>query len=325
MRRVLTVIGLILTIGISQNVVHASTFHSVGLLAFSAQAQADHILLTWQTASELDSAGFLIYRSVDDGGYTAVTQTLIPAVGSPTVGANYEFADSEAPDEGQLQYQLTEVQLNGSETVLDSVTVTVAPQSEPIQGATMPPPPNTPTPAVQQSVEPVNTAVAQPTSIAQLRQNQTTVQNQPAQEVVIDKESERSDVTAVNQNQPVILQQETPEAYPPPVEETEQPVNYDVATPTLAVPTFTPEGIEYVPPPTLTPLPSSEEEAANDNVTIVGDNVDTLSNTPQPESAAIMLPPTQGRLYLWLGFLTALLVFGVSIFIATRIFTRRSQ
>ena len=54
----------------------ASNPLAVALASFLAETQADHILVTWETVSELDNAGFNLYRSLAaDGECTAAWPT----------------------------------------------------------------------------------------------------------------------------------------------------------------------------------------------------------------------------------------------------------
>ena len=50
------------------------------------------VRISWTTAAEIDNAGFNIYRAAEGGGYVKINASLIPAEGSPTVGASYDGA-----------------------------------------------------------------------------------------------------------------------------------------------------------------------------------------------------------------------------------------
>jgi hypothetical protein len=41
---------------------------AVVLTVFTAQVEGDHVLVTWETASEINNQGFNLYRSVAPGG-----------------------------------------------------------------------------------------------------------------------------------------------------------------------------------------------------------------------------------------------------------------
>ena len=53
------------------------------------------VIVSWETASEVDAAGFRLYRSMDaDGPFELISQGLILAEGDPLVGAKYEYIDT---------------------------------------------------------------------------------------------------------------------------------------------------------------------------------------------------------------------------------------
>ena len=72
--------------------------------------------LTWETATEVDNAGFNIYRARSEGErYTKINDTLIPAKGNATSGARYKFTDNTG--EGKSYYKLEDVDYNGASTM----------------------------------------------------------------------------------------------------------------------------------------------------------------------------------------------------------------
>jgi len=92
---------------------------NVELASFTAEPcpRSGCILLRQQTAAEIDSAGFHLWRSDDGGGhYIRITTTLIPARGSPTEGASYTYEDGEVEPAVRYTYQLEEVDETGAST-----------------------------------------------------------------------------------------------------------------------------------------------------------------------------------------------------------------
>jgi len=72
------------------------------------------IVVTWETASEVDTAGFLVYRSDSpDGPFSLLDETVIPARGDPLVGASYRYDDREVARGRRYFYQLEEIQRDG--------------------------------------------------------------------------------------------------------------------------------------------------------------------------------------------------------------------
>ncbi|TEU18840.1 MAG: hypothetical protein E3J21_05110 [Anaerolineales bacterium] len=93
--------------------------------SFTAQAGAGSVTLAWETGTELDNAGFNLYRAMlKDGPYTQINDALIAAQGDAVSGAGYSFLD--APDYGTFYYQLEDVDYYGTSTLHGPVKVTVA-------------------------------------------------------------------------------------------------------------------------------------------------------------------------------------------------------
>jgi hypothetical protein len=96
---------------------------ALGLLAW-IYARDAKIVVQWKTASEVDTAGFNIFRSEDPAGpFRRVNQQLIPASGDPLVGGDYSYID-ESVDAGRLYYyRLEDVDLAGSATAQGVIQV----------------------------------------------------------------------------------------------------------------------------------------------------------------------------------------------------------
>lgn len=89
----------------------------VELLSFTVQGQADCIVLGWETAAEVDCAGFHLWRSKTNGGeYTRITQTLIAAEGGPTSGVEYGYEDFDVELGLTHYYQLQVIDYSGQDT-----------------------------------------------------------------------------------------------------------------------------------------------------------------------------------------------------------------
>jgi hypothetical protein len=75
------------------------------------------VTVRWTTETELDTAGFHLYRSESPTGpFTVrVTEALIPASGGPVAGSDYRYLDSSAVPGVTYYYELHEVETNGSE------------------------------------------------------------------------------------------------------------------------------------------------------------------------------------------------------------------
>jgi hypothetical protein len=80
------------------------------------------VTLIWNTESELDTAGFNIYRG--QPGSTEITKindALIPAKGSSTTGAEYSYTDTDVKNGVIYTYKLEDVDTNGVVTQHKSV------------------------------------------------------------------------------------------------------------------------------------------------------------------------------------------------------------
>ncbi len=90
----------------------------IGLVYFKAIPGDAQILLQWMTESEKDNAGFNIYRAETKyGTYVKINNSLIPAQGSATQGAMYEFVDTNVKNRKTYWYKLEDVDLNGVATL----------------------------------------------------------------------------------------------------------------------------------------------------------------------------------------------------------------
>jgi hypothetical protein len=98
---------------------------AVTLASFTAEADAESVNLAWETATEVDNAGFNLYRATSPGGpYTKVNDALIAAQGDPVSGASYSFADT--PGYGVFYYKLEDVDYYGVSTLHGPLKVAVA-------------------------------------------------------------------------------------------------------------------------------------------------------------------------------------------------------
>ena len=77
---------------------------AVNMSALKATPANKEVKLNWKTESEMDIAGFNVWRAE---GFKKVNEALIPAEGSPLMGADYDFFDRWAMN-GKLYYYLVE-------------------------------------------------------------------------------------------------------------------------------------------------------------------------------------------------------------------------
>ena len=87
----------------------------IGLMLFHIATPAS-ILIEWDTATEMDTAGFYVYRAnqpTDE--FQRVNQAMIPSVGNATSGGSYSYADEDVAP-GETYYYLLEEVENDSST-----------------------------------------------------------------------------------------------------------------------------------------------------------------------------------------------------------------
>ncbi len=85
----------------------------IALAGFKANPANGVVTIEWSTASETDNAGFNLCRSENGGEFEPINALLIPAEGSPTEGAAYEFVDEDVENRTTYWYKLEDVDLEG--------------------------------------------------------------------------------------------------------------------------------------------------------------------------------------------------------------------
>jgi hypothetical protein len=86
---------------------------AVTLIYFEAVPGDQQINIRWGTATELNTAGFFVQRSVDQNNYIRLHSDIIPAQGSGVTGWEYEYTDSNLPNGQTFWYKLEEIETNG--------------------------------------------------------------------------------------------------------------------------------------------------------------------------------------------------------------------
>jgi len=98
----------------------------IELSTFTATPSGRVVILEWTTASEIDNAGFNLYRAEsEDGEYVKINNSLIPAKGSPTSGTTYQYIDNEVRNRETYYYKLEDIDLNGTSTMHGPVSAEV--------------------------------------------------------------------------------------------------------------------------------------------------------------------------------------------------------
>ncbi|MDY7077084.1 MAG: hypothetical protein SXV54_09190 [Chloroflexota bacterium] len=101
---------------------------AITLASFAAEPGVGSVTLAWETGTEVDNAGFNLYRATTpEGPYTKINDTLIAAKGDPVSGASYSFLDKGASP-GTYYYKLEDVDYYGVTTLHGPASVTVMPR-----------------------------------------------------------------------------------------------------------------------------------------------------------------------------------------------------
>jgi hypothetical protein len=92
---------------------------AVDLLSFAATQEAGAVLVTWETATEVDNVGFNLLRSTSaDGVYVQLNDTLIPSQSPGAVsGATYTWLDEAVQPGTVYYYKLEAIEVGGASTM----------------------------------------------------------------------------------------------------------------------------------------------------------------------------------------------------------------
>jgi len=298
-------------------VANAAPRVSVTLTYFRGESSPEGARLEWQTATELDTAGFRIARaSSADGPYADLAEIgILPAQGSATSGSTYEALDATATSGQTYWYKLIEIEYSGSENELQVVSLAIgAAPTATIEGiATTDGDNNTPEPTESTAG---NTPTPSPTGTLPLVTNtpRATATGAPVNPTtVVSPEPTPDDATVLrppgdvadstSTRQPVAIAQAT-EGYPgaaatdvAPGDAYPDPDDDQVSTPTLE-PT-----IEDYPPGM--PLTDTRTGPAS----MFENTVGTTAEGGQTNETQSQQSSNLGRILLWVGFVAALLIF----------------
>jgi hypothetical protein len=89
---------------------------AVTLASFTAEWDGGEVLVAWETALEIDTVGFNLWRSTAlDGEYERVNAALIPSASPGGVwGGSYAYADADVALGTTYYYKLEEVEIDGA-------------------------------------------------------------------------------------------------------------------------------------------------------------------------------------------------------------------
>ena len=103
----------------------------IELASFEAVSQGPAVLVRWETASEIDSEGFHLWRALEgeesqegDEEYIRITWSILPSEGGPLWGAHYEHLDEDVGFGRTYLYKLEAVDIYGRSTFHGPVEIT---------------------------------------------------------------------------------------------------------------------------------------------------------------------------------------------------------
>ncbi|MBU1356455.1 MAG: T9SS type A sorting domain-containing protein [Candidatus Edwardsbacteria bacterium] len=95
---------------------------AVSLASFTAAPSSGGVLLSWQTASEVNCQSWRIERStVADGSFDEIGT--VNGNGTVYEISNYQFTDASIPTVGEYYYKLVEIDVSGKETTFGPINV----------------------------------------------------------------------------------------------------------------------------------------------------------------------------------------------------------
>ncbi len=159
-RAISLILVLFLTLSIAITVVSAA----ITLNYFTATLEGEEVYLEWETASEMDLAGFYVVRSLSpDAEYTRIS-SFIYGEGDIT-GAIYNFTDTDIILNTNYYYKLEDVDINNNSSFHGPVVVgpaTPTPSLTPTSTPETPTITSTPTKTTQPSKTPTFNPSASP-------------------------------------------------------------------------------------------------------------------------------------------------------------------
>lgn len=112
-------------------------YEQAAVLSFTATSAVNNINLSWTTATEFNTSGFYISRSITaDGTYQNISGE-VSATGSETSGDTYSYTDSTAAVDQTYYYKLVVLNFDGSvQQVIGPESAIIQPISTPTNTAT---------------------------------------------------------------------------------------------------------------------------------------------------------------------------------------------
>jgi len=105
---------------------YSDKWNFITLKSFEAQKADPGIAVKWETGTEIDNAGFYIWRSMsEDGEYVRLHDAIIPSEGEGNMGAKYTYNDVTAQIGNTYYYKLEDMDYQGKTTMHGPIEITV--------------------------------------------------------------------------------------------------------------------------------------------------------------------------------------------------------
>lgn len=328
---------------------------AVTLVSFTASPLDNAVRLVWITGTEPNTTGFRIKRGAPEGPFDYLdflgddASGIIYGLGGVSDGAIYERTDNTVLNGEVYTYILVEIENNGSEVEPDNarrtVTVGLPPTNTPVS-VVIPGAGATSTPPANPTLAPISTATggaatAQPNATATLPRFATVT---PA----ASQPTATPPATAVGNSGAPPLRPTNPPPTPTPTANAANDIPFNTETaenpfsPAAAqaqtLETATPDaapgesgypGLDAAGSDEPTPYPGDQAQPAAGGsptrVAVIGSAPgyagDASLTNPEAQPAA---GDSRGTLFLWVGFIVALLIFITGIIGSIILYTRKS-
>jgi hypothetical protein len=331
-RRYLLLGSIALTLLAFSTQVLAEVPRAVSLLYFRGGGLEQAVLLEWATASELDTAGYRLERAeAANGTFQTLDQIgIVPAIGDSLQGAEYDAMDGNSVQNGTVYwYKLIEIEFDGTENPVGPISVTAGHQEPTATVASSSTAQSSPTTAGGSAPTATGTPSPTPTGDASTPDSSATTTLPASADGLATAAAERLSLTPSTQEQAAAILAQAGAPGPG----TPYP---GVPGATLVPPLGTPATNQVYPPagsepaalPTE-PYPLSVERedrgGAGQPVVIptgtlaalIGEVSETL-----PAQEAELESTSSSSLFLWTGFLAALMIF-IAAVVGSIIYFRR--
>ncbi len=95
------------------------------LLLAACGAAPPRVVVEWTTATEINTAGFNLYRSTyPEGPFVKINSHLLPASTDPLAGGKYKYEDSHVTAGQTYYYKLEDVELGGAKQEHGPIKIT---------------------------------------------------------------------------------------------------------------------------------------------------------------------------------------------------------